>query len=1470
MWGICAVMATVCATLLSAAPAFAGFAPVTSAATGVTSTSAILHGNWGFSTGSASSYDYGTTIAYGTNVASNNPALGNGIDEPKLITGLTPGTTYHFRFNYGAQRGIDLTFTTSGGGGGGGGGGGSDADVAISGRLSLNNVLVGQFTALTLTVTNTTGVTATGITVSSTLPAGASLESISSSQGSCSGSFSCSLGSLALGSSATITLVLQPTIAGTIVVDSTVSTTTNDPTPSNNVAHNFIQSGPVPVARTLTLSGGAGTRVAGPGGSAAETYVQLQGTLTSSDSNCVGNVAIQIFQSATANDSTPTLMGTISSGNGSFNILVSDNPGQFWKLQTGSTTGTTFACSASNAVTFTLPPRDVTRKLTAKAARVAGTTNQVTVTGNVTSVSLLCSGGVTVNIATSASGAPIATAKSGGAAGDFTTTFTSTAQSLYYSVAANTVGINNCSAATATSAGALVPVRRLPTDYKLARPAVIKAGDNSFTISGSVSSSYDELIPGTKPSETLPCVAGQVVTVEQNDGSGGWKQIASGKADAAGKFSLTVPDDSGDFRVALPAVTVGNFACGAVTNAFTPPVKNIQRALVGTATRLASNPKIVHITGTLSSLGKDVSVVPQCVPNTVYVFNRLVGAGTGVLTGDGQNVSNGDTVTVGRVTYVFRKNFFGNGQPNEVLIGDNLQFSLSALVYAINGNPLASSIYGQGTQPNPDVIATKASRWVINVNARVDGPAARSIATSDSSAHLKFDNATLGAPGADDSWEAVGSPVILDAKGHFAGDISSPGQPDLEWQFRVDADKVDRFNCLGAIGPLSVPDEPATRSLTFIPKVTLGPPTVVPAHFQFDAKLTSSSGSCVQGANITVEGGDSPATLTGSTIDWLRSGYVGAFTGDGIGKSPTSSVTLRTYVPSLAFRASVPAETRKGVVCDGASVDYRDLTAPAIDNVAKSVTLTGNLEAVSKSCRVGVDVSVDYATGSSWNSIATTQTGADGTYSVTFIEKGDYSGGAYRVSVPNTGPDTATCLDATQSFTMPFPKPLPPPPPPPASLVTLALGDVTKDGVYAHTNFVASVSGPASRFADCITDGTKLDVKVFRSSQYIWFTDPATGRISNTGTENTPDWHGTLVFDTKGHASANIPLARTPQLIVFGITGSLGLQSQCKYDKTAFNIEATVPGYGDPAKSPTSFNDVKVTVDGFADDPSHTVTVTGRVTGGGVCGFAPAVSAYRNPTTDVEKLRYKDPLDTVFANTDGSFTLTFPDPGNAYGPDQFRVVTPTYETLQTKCVGSAESFTVKAPPVRPPVTVNVSVKYSLVHYQGNHVGEYYSVLVTADTANPTDSAKCLENLQAVASTGSYANEAYYSQSVSKSAKNSGHYQSYDDAAGTVWFRLDPWSTDPVPLSRWVPQLNSDNSYSMQSTVNPPRQVTEELRVIQGGVDEPTEIVVTPTAKQPSFCAPIAPVWITLKGANSHAYVIASLDRARNDISHHDY
>ena len=95
--------------------------PVTAPATSITSAGATLNGTVnanGYST--TVSFDYGLTTAYGTNVAGTpTPVTGSSATAVSaVITGLSPGTTYHFRVNgtssQGATNGNDQTFSTSG------------------------------------------------------------------------------------------------------------------------------------------------------------------------------------------------------------------------------------------------------------------------------------------------------------------------------------------------------------------------------------------------------------------------------------------------------------------------------------------------------------------------------------------------------------------------------------------------------------------------------------------------------------------------------------------------------------------------------------------------------------------------------------------------------------------------------------------------------------------------------------------------------------------------------------------------------------------------------------------------------------------------------------------------------------------------------------------------------------------------------------------------------------------------------------------------------------------------------------------------------------------------------------------------------------------------------------------------------------------------------------------------------------
>jgi hypothetical protein len=93
---------------------------ITGAAGSVTETTAVLHGRVN-PNGNPTDYlfSYGPTTAYGANSASLGAGHGSkGIDVSQTITGLTPGTLYHYRINAlnasGAASGADRTFTTTG------------------------------------------------------------------------------------------------------------------------------------------------------------------------------------------------------------------------------------------------------------------------------------------------------------------------------------------------------------------------------------------------------------------------------------------------------------------------------------------------------------------------------------------------------------------------------------------------------------------------------------------------------------------------------------------------------------------------------------------------------------------------------------------------------------------------------------------------------------------------------------------------------------------------------------------------------------------------------------------------------------------------------------------------------------------------------------------------------------------------------------------------------------------------------------------------------------------------------------------------------------------------------------------------------------------------------------------------------------------------------------------------------------
>jgi uncharacterized repeat protein (TIGR01451 family) len=108
-------------------------------------------------------------------------------------------------------------------------------------------VTVGDMITYTLTVNNGGPNSAADVTVVDTLPAGATYQSATPSQGSCmqaNGFVTCELGSVANGAAATITLVVATTQTGTANNNAVVYATSGDPNVINNVAAATTQVNP--------------------------------------------------------------------------------------------------------------------------------------------------------------------------------------------------------------------------------------------------------------------------------------------------------------------------------------------------------------------------------------------------------------------------------------------------------------------------------------------------------------------------------------------------------------------------------------------------------------------------------------------------------------------------------------------------------------------------------------------------------------------------------------------------------------------------------------------------------------------------------------------------------------------------------------------------------------------------------------------------------------------------------------------------------------------------------------------------------------------------------------------------------------------------------------------------------------------------------------------------------------------------
>jgi uncharacterized repeat protein (TIGR01451 family) len=128
------------------------------------------------------------------------------------------------------------------------------ADLQVTKNASPNPVTLGNNLTYTTTVTNNGPAQATGVTLTDTLPGGVTFLSAIPSQGSCSGTslITCSLGNLANGASATVSIVVTTTAVGALTNTASVTSATTDPNSANNL---------VTISTTVNLAGRADLQV---------------------------------------------------------------------------------------------------------------------------------------------------------------------------------------------------------------------------------------------------------------------------------------------------------------------------------------------------------------------------------------------------------------------------------------------------------------------------------------------------------------------------------------------------------------------------------------------------------------------------------------------------------------------------------------------------------------------------------------------------------------------------------------------------------------------------------------------------------------------------------------------------------------------------------------------------------------------------------------------------------------------------------------------------------------------------------------------------------------------------------------------------------------------------------------------------------------------------------------------------------
>ena len=233
------------------------------------------------------------------------------------------------------------------------------ADVTIT-KTAPATALVNDTITFNITVTNNGPSTATNVTVSDPIPANSSYISATSSQGSCNATVTCLLGSIAKGSSATVTITVKADGAGTIKNVATVSASENDQHPENNSS------------TTTTTVSLRPTKVTYTGATTADYHDGVTASAHLIDATTLAPIAGKTISFTLSGGSSSCAGTTNATGDASCTITPNQVPGSY--TITASYAGDTTYASSSDAKPFTVTKEETTTTYTGPTAAANGTT----------------------------------------------------------------------------------------------------------------------------------------------------------------------------------------------------------------------------------------------------------------------------------------------------------------------------------------------------------------------------------------------------------------------------------------------------------------------------------------------------------------------------------------------------------------------------------------------------------------------------------------------------------------------------------------------------------------------------------------------------------------------------------------------------------------------------------------------------------------------------------------------------------------------------------------------------------------------------------------------------------------------------------------------------------------------------------------------------------------------------------------